>query len=163
MSDWLQSRSDDRSAWDDGPRGPVVVVGVDGSRSSRCAALAAAGAARELGGTVVAAHVPTPSPVHAFAGLVGAGFVLQEAEDLQVRAIESQLAALFDLEDVPWRFVVLTGPVGAALDRLAEQTRAAVLVVGCPRRTLRRRLVHLLAPSVPRLLMRRQHGRLLVA
>ncbi|NHC46797.1 universal stress protein [Motilibacter aurantiacus] len=163
MSEWLQRRSEDDGLAGNGPYGPVVVVGVDGSRSSRCAALAAAGTARELGATVVAAHVPTPSPVHSFAGLMGAGFVLQEAEELQVREMEQQLAALFELEEVRWRFVVLSGPVGAALDELAAQLNAAVIVVGCPRRTLRRRLVHLLAPSVPRLLMRRHAGSLLVA
>ncbi|RZS91076.1 nucleotide-binding universal stress UspA family protein [Motilibacter rhizosphaerae] len=144
-------------------RGPVVLVGVDGSRASRCAALAAASAARRMEGSVLAVHVPTLSPLAALACSMGAGALLGEAQREVSRQIEDELASLLELEDVPWRFVVETGPVGPALVRLAASTRAAVVVVGAPRRTWRGRLAHLLVPSVPRLLLRSGTDRLLIA
>ena len=61
MTEGLQRHSDEAETWPDRGRRPVVVVGVDGSPASRCAALAAGSSARALGGTVVAVHVPTLS------------------------------------------------------------------------------------------------------
>lgn len=142
---------------------PFVVVGVDGSAPSRAAALAASSAARSLGASVVAVHVPTVSPWQALACWIGGGYLVAEAAESLTRQIESDLAALFELEEVPWRFVVARGAVGAALCQTAADLHAAVVVVGAPRRTLRCRLAHLFVPSVPRLLLRRGTDRLLVA
>jgi nucleotide-binding universal stress UspA family protein len=140
-----------------------VVVGVDGSAASRCAALAAGSSARSLGGTVVAVYVPTFSPWQCLAAGLGAGQALVEMSELTCRQIEDELASLFDLVDVPWRFVVGHGAVDAILTRTAAELHAAVVVVGTPRRTLRARLTHLLVPNVPRLLLRSGANRILIA
>lgn len=142
---------------------PVVVVGVDGTAASRAAALAASSTARSLGAAVVAVHVPTVPPWQALACWIGGAYLVADVAECLSRQIESDLAALFELEDVPWRFVVARGAVGAALCRTAAELHAAVVVVGAPRRTLRCRLAHLLVPSVPRLLLRRGTNRLLIA
>src|SRR4051794_27178103 len=61
---------------------PVVLVGVDGSAASRCAALAASSAARSLGAAVVAVHVPSVSPWLSMACWLGAGHLVAEAAEL---------------------------------------------------------------------------------
>lgn len=163
MTEGLQRHSDEAQTWPARHRRPVVVVGVDGSPASRCAALAAGSSARSLGGTVVAVHVPTLSPWQCLATGLGAVQALVETRELTCRQIESELASLFDLVDVPWRFVVAYGAVDVTLTRIAAELHAAVLVVGAPRRTLRARLAHLLVPNVPRLLMRSGANRVLIA
>ncbi len=162
MTEGLQ-RHDEAGTGPDRDRRPVVVVGVDGSPASRCAALTAGSSARALGGTVVAVHVPTLSAGQAIAASLGAAQALAETRELACRQIESELAALFDLVDVPWRFVVEPGAVDAALARVAGRLHAAVVVVGTPRRTLRARLAHLVVPNVPRLLLRSGTDRILIA
>jgi nucleotide-binding universal stress UspA family protein len=163
MTEGPQRRSDGAGNWpDDGAR-PVVVVGVDGSPASRCAALTAGGSARRLGGSVVAVHVPTFGPWHAMAACLGAGQALVEAAEVGNEQIRSELAALFELVDVPWRFVVACGAVDVELSRIAAELHAAMVVVGAPRRTLGARLAHLVVPDVPRMLLRSGTNRLLVA
>jgi nucleotide-binding universal stress UspA family protein len=163
MTEGLQRSSENSDAWQRGDGRPVVVVGVDGSPAAAGAALAASSTARALGGAVVAVHVPTLSPWQALAGCLGAGHVLLETAELTSRQIEAELATLFELEDVPWRFVVVHGAVDASLSRVAAELHAAVLVVGAPRRTLRARLAHVLVPNVPRRLLHSGTDRLLVA
>ena len=163
MTEGLQRHSDEAQAWPGRSRPPVVVVGVDGSPASRCAALAAGSSARALGGTVVAVHVPTLSPWQSIAASVGAAQALAEIRELTCRQIEAELATLFDLVDVPWRFVVGHGAVDTALIRIAAELHAAVVVVGTPRRTLRARLAHLVVPNVPRRLLHTGTDRLLIA
>ena len=163
MTEGLHRSSEHPAAWQPGDARPVVVVGVDGSPGSRSAALVASSTARALGGTVVAVHVPTLSPWHAFAAALGAGSALLETAELTSQQIRDELATLFELEDVPWRYAVRHGPIGAALARTAAELHAAVLVVGAPSRTLRARLSHLLVPTVPRTLLHSGTNRLLVA
>jgi nucleotide-binding universal stress UspA family protein len=163
MIEGLQRSGDDTGTPGHGEPRPVVVVGVDGSAASRSAALAASSAARSLGAAVVAVHVPSVSPWLSMACWLGAGHLLVETAELATQQIEADLAPLFALEGVPWRFVVARGPVGAALGRTARDLHAAVVVVGAPRRTARARLRHVLVPDVPRLLLRRGTDRLLVA
>jgi nucleotide-binding universal stress UspA family protein len=163
MTEGLQWRGDEAGTWPDAGRRPVVVVGVDGSPASRCAALTAASSARALGGTVVAVHVPTVSPWHSIAACMGAAQALVETRTLACQQIEAELATLFDLVDVPWRFVVGHGAVDASLTRVATELHAALVVVGTPRRTLRARLAHVVVPNVPRLLLRSGADRILIA
>jgi nucleotide-binding universal stress UspA family protein len=162
MTEGLQWRGDESGTGSGRARRPVVVVGVDGSPASRCAALTAGSSARALGGTVVAVHVPTLSAWQSIAASLGAAQALVETRELTCRQIESELATLFDLVDVPWRFVVEPGAVDAALARVASRLHAAVVVVGTPRRTLRARLAHLVVPNVPRLLLRSGTDRILI-
>jgi nucleotide-binding universal stress UspA family protein len=162
MTEGLQRR-DETDTWPARCRRPVVVVGVDGSPASRCAALAAGSSARALGGTVVAVHVPTLSPWQCLAAGLGAASALVETRELACRQIEAELAALFDLVDVPWRFVVGHGAVDATLSRIAAELHAAVVVVGTPRRSLSARLAHLVVPNVPRMLLRSGTTRILIA
>ena len=163
MTEGLQRHSDEAETWPSRARRPVVLVGVDGSPASRCAALAAGGSARSLGGTIVAVHVPTLSPWLCLATGLGAARALVETRELTCRQIESELATLFDLVDVPWRFVVAYGAVDVTLTRIAAELHAAVLVVGTPRRTLGARLSHIVVPNVPQLLMRSGGNRVLIA
>jgi nucleotide-binding universal stress UspA family protein len=163
MTEGLQRRSDDAETSPGRGRRPVVVVGVDGSPASRCAALAAGSSARALGGSVVAVHVPTLSPWQSIAASLGAAQALAETRELTCRQIEAELATLFDLVDVPWRFVVGHGAVDASLTSVAAELHAAVVVVGTPRRTLRARLAHLVVPNVPRMLLRSGTDRILIA
>ena len=163
MTEGLQRRSENPDAWWRGDGRPVVVVGVDGSAASRGAALAASSTARAIGGAVVAVHVPTLSPWQAIAGYLGAGSALIEIAELTSHQIEAELTTLFELEDVPWTFVVAHGAVEASLTRVATELHAAMLVVGAPRRTLRARLVHVLVPDVPRRLLNCGTDRLLIA
>jgi len=163
MTEGLQRRNDEAETGPDRRRRPVVVVGVDGSPASRCAALTAGSSARALGGMVVAVHVPTLSPWQSIAASIGAAQALVETREQTCRQIECELASLFDLVDVPWRFVVEQGAVDAALSRVAARLHAAVVVVGTPRRTLRARLAHLVVPNVPRLLLRSGADRILIA
>jgi nucleotide-binding universal stress UspA family protein len=163
MTEELQRRSEDAEAWRHGNGRPVVVVGVDGSPAACGAALAAGSAARSLGGTVVAVHVATLTPWQSIAACLGAGPALVETAELTSRQIKAELGSLFELEDVPWHFVVAHGTVGAALIRVATDLRAAVVVVGAPRRTVPARLAHLLSPNVPRMLLHADIDRLLIA
>ena len=163
MTEGLQRHGNEPETGPARDRRPVVVVGVDGSPASRCAALAAGSSARSLGGTVVAVYVPTLSPWQCLAAGLGAGQALVETRELTRRQIESELASLFDLVDVPWRFVVCHGAVDTVLTRTAAELHAAVVVVGAPWRTLCARLAHLVVPNVPRLLMRSGANRILIA
>jgi len=163
MTEGLQRRSDESRTWPERGRRPVVVVGVDGSPASRCAALTAGSSARALGGSVVAVHVPTLSPLQSIAASLGAAQALAETREETCRQIEAELASLFDLVDVPWRFVVGHGAVEVSLTRIAAELHAAVLVVGTPRRTLRARAAHLVVPNVPRMLLRSGADRILIA
>jgi nucleotide-binding universal stress UspA family protein len=163
MTEGLQRRGDEARTGPGRGQRPVVVVGVDGSPASRCAALAAGSSARALGGVVVAVHVPTFSPWQSIAASLGAAQALAETRELTCRQMEAELATLFDLVDVPWRFVVRPGAVDASLSRTAAELHAAVVVVGTPRRTVRARLAHLLVPNVPRMLLRSGTNRILIA
>ena len=108
-------------------------------------------------------HVPTLSPWQSIAASLGAAQALAETRELTCRQIEAELATLFDLVDVPWRFVVGHGAVDASLTRIAAELHAAVVVVGTPRRTLWARLAHIVVPNVPRMLLRSGTDRILIA
>jgi nucleotide-binding universal stress UspA family protein len=163
MTEGLQRRSESPDPWRRGDGRPVVVVGVNGSAASRSAALAASSTARAVGGAVVAVHVATLSPWQAIAACLGAGQVLVETGASLDREMQAELATLFELESVPWRFVSAHGAVEDALARIAAELHATLVVVGNPRRSRRGRLTHLFAPSVPRRMLRTTTDRLLIA
>jgi nucleotide-binding universal stress UspA family protein len=141
----------------------VVVVGVNGSAASRSAALAAGSTAHAVGGAVVAVHVATISPWQAIAACLGAGQVLVETSASLEREMRAELATLFELENVPWRFVTAHGAVQESLTRIAAELHATLVVVGNPRRSPVARLTHLFVPSVPHKLLRTGTDRLLIA
>lgn len=163
MTEGLERRSENPDAWRRGDGRPVVVVGVNGSPASRSAALAASSTARAVGGAVVAVHVATISPWQAIATCLGAGQVLVETNASLEQEMRAELAPLFELEDVPWRFVVAHGAVEESLTRIAAELHATLVVVGNPRRSPAARLAHVFAPSVPRKLLRTGTDRLLIA
>ncbi|WFE34213.1 universal stress protein [Micromonospora sp. WMMD975] len=107
----------------DGPR--VVLVGVDGTRTSLRAAAYAAGLARRQGSGLVVVFVSSPPP---YSGIV-AGAVQQTHDELadELRAECRRGAEELDL---PVTFLCRRGDAYAELCRAADEHRADLVVVG---------------------------------
>lgn len=113
-----------------GPVGsrPVVLAGVDGSRSGWVALEVAARRAAGLGADLVGVHVPPALPV---LWSFSADLIARAPEwrmDLEADAFfDTQAAA--DRAAVGWSFTVERGDVAAALRRRAQLLGAALVVV----------------------------------
>jgi nucleotide-binding universal stress UspA family protein len=120
----------------DGPS--VVLAGVDGSPTSMHAASYAAGLARRQGSYLVLAYVARP-PLYPPLEPYGAAAVVETIRD-EGRELWRTLARETALSDVPVDFLVTHGDPYRELNRLADDFRADLLVVGaseCARRRLR--------------------------
>jgi nucleotide-binding universal stress UspA family protein len=120
----------------DGPS--VVLAGVDGSPTSMRAASYAAGLARRQGSHLVLAYVARP-PLYPPLEPYGAAAVVATVRD-EARELWRTLARETALSDVRADFLVALGDPYRELNRLAEDFRADLLVVGaseCLRRRLR--------------------------
>jgi nucleotide-binding universal stress UspA family protein len=110
----------------DGPN--VVLVGLDGSRTSWRATAWAVGLARRQGSKLVVVHVHKPSASGSLApGLAGAMSTVatEIAEEL-----EHYLVSRADELGVPLRFISVVGDPWTELTRAADELRADIVVVG---------------------------------
>ncbi|GAA3743042.1 universal stress protein [Micromonospora maritima] len=111
----------------DGPR--VVLVGVDGSRTSMRAASYAAGLARRQGAGLVVVFVSSPAPYSGIMSGVVAGAVQQTHDELadELRAECRRGAEELDLAVT---FLSRRGDAYTELCRAADEHRADLVVVG---------------------------------
>ncbi|MFI2711790.1 universal stress protein [Micromonospora sp. NPDC018662] len=111
----------------DGPR--VVLVGVDGSRTSMRAASYAAGLARRQGAGLVVVFVSSPAPYSGIMSGVVAGAVQQTHDEL---ADELRAECRRGAEELalPVTFLSRRGDAYAELCRAADEHRADLVVVG---------------------------------
>ena len=114
----------------DGPR--VILVGVDGSVTSLRAGSYAAGLARRQGARLVLVYVEQPSAMYGAAAGAGAGAIAEQqrafsetAADLRREAEEGAARV-----GVQLTFVVAAGDPYHELRRVADEVRAAAVVVG---------------------------------
>jgi nucleotide-binding universal stress UspA family protein len=111
-------------------RGPIV-VGADGTETSRLAIEEAAGIASGSGQLVFVVFVRhVPFGAIGFVGGGGLSSVLaQEALDAGEALAEAESIAILDSARVPWRFEVRTGEPAAELMGLAEELGSEMIVV----------------------------------
>ncbi len=111
----------------DGPR--VIVVGVDGSRSSLRAGAYAGGVARRQRSRLVIVYVAAPSAWASMAaGALGAAE--QETHLDVVRELRQQIRDRVGDLGVPARFMVRRGDTFLQLRQVATEMRADMVVVG---------------------------------
>ena len=127
-----------------------VVVGYDGSRSSRHALAYAAGMARRLGRPLLLAYITSPSifcePL--------SGQVIAPARDSEEthRWLLAELDEVCDREGLDVRIVTWQGSPARELAAAADEFSADALVIGAPARVW-----HHVAGSVPGWLARHAH------
>lgn len=132
---------------------PVIVVGFDGSTPAEHAVAYAAGLARRTRGTLIVAYILATAARGGLAGLAPLGAEMTEDwrsdpdEGIQ-KVAEDILAGT----GTSWDFVTARGEAAAALEHLADERRADVVVVGRSRVPAR----HVLG-SVPARLARHAH------
>lgn len=110
----------------DGP--PVILVGVDGSRTSLRAAAYACGLARREGCQLVVVYA---LPVGTWGWAIpGAGPVLQRTLDELESAVRDEIRQLAEDAQVPVAFVSRRGGAYPCLRAVADEVRADIVVVG---------------------------------
>ncbi|MEH0840923.1 universal stress protein [Micromonospora sp. CPCC 205711] len=111
----------------DGPR--VVLVGVDGTRTSLRAAAYAAGLARRQGAVLVVVFVSSPASYAALMSGVVAGAVQQTYDELTAE-LRQQFQRGAEELGVPVTFLCRRGDAYTELRAAADETRADLVVVG---------------------------------
>ena len=145
--------------------GPVVMGAVPGQ--PRAVAHRAAELALGLGVPLICAYVDVTSDLaDDQAGHDGARPIDPDGVDDDVEgiaaALKARLGETLEAGGVPWSFVALAGDPARALGRLAEASRASIIVVGTRERGLGARFEELLVGSVAVHLTHRQHRPVLV-
>jgi nucleotide-binding universal stress UspA family protein len=137
----------------DGPG--VVVVGLDGSNTSRDALAYAIGMARrERSELVIVSVSPPVSAAAAAAAAGGSSLPPDRHADRRTEMVPaSTVEALDDLLPGRWRIVVREGEAGAELERVAGECQADAIVVGRSRNPGR----HLLGSVAARLVRHANH------
>ena len=116
----------------DGPK--MIVVGLDGSRTSWRAASYANGLARRQGSRVTVVYVVSPSALAKITG-DSAGITVMTEMDQSVGAdLRGQVERLARERGVATEFLVIQGDPFTELRRVAEEKRADALVVGASER-----------------------------
>ena len=110
-----------------GPR-PLVLAGVDGTRSGRLALLVAAEHAAGLGAELVGVHVSPALPWLWSASAELLALAPEWRQDVEADAFFDTAAAAEHM-GVPWSFVVAEGDVATILRREARERGAALVVV----------------------------------
>src|ERR1700676_1211386 len=114
----------------------VIVVGLDGSRTSWDAFAWAAEEATRTGGRLVAVYVaPTVEPGAEFGAQINYG-AAEEARDEMVAQLKEQAERRARDFGVPLRFVREIGDTVHALTRVSRSGDAHLIVVGKPSRLL---------------------------
>ncbi|MFC4145519.1 universal stress protein [Micromonospora mangrovi] len=111
----------------DGPR--VVLVGVDGTRTSERAGWYAAGLARRQGSALVVVFVSSPAGFAALVPGMDAGAV-QRTHDELTDELRRECRRGAEEFGVPVTFLCRRGDAYAELRRAADETRADLVVVG---------------------------------
>ncbi len=111
----------------DGPR--VVLVGVDGTRTSLRAAAYAAGLARRQGARLVVVFVSSPAAYATMISGVVAGAVQQTHDEL-AEDLRQECRRGADELGVPVTFLSRRGDAYTELRAAADETRADLVVVG---------------------------------
>ncbi|MEU4568446.1 universal stress protein [Micromonospora sp. NPDC023956] len=119
----------------DGPR--VVLVGVDGTRTSLRAASYAAGLARRQGSALVVVLVHSPALYTALADGVVAGAVQRTHDDLAAD-LRAECRREAESLGLPVIFLSRRGDPYAELSAAADETLADLVVVGASERAGRR-------------------------
>ena len=112
----------------DGPR--VILVGVDGSRSSLRAGAYAAGLARRQGSLLVVAYIqPVGGMPVADAALAIADAGHEIAEDIH-RQLREATEQLPDRLGIRWEFRTQAGDAYKGIVKIAEEVQAEAVVIG---------------------------------
>ena len=111
----------------DGPR--VVLVGVDGTRTSERAGWYAAGLARRQGSALVVVFVSSPAGFAALVPGVDAGAV-QRTHDELTDELRRECRSGAEEFGLPVTFLCRRGDAYTELCRAADETRADLVVVG---------------------------------
>ncbi|WP_319458836.1 universal stress protein [Micromonospora sp. RTP1Z1] len=111
----------------DGPR--VVLVGVDGTRTSERAGWYAAGLARRQGSALVVVFVSSPAGFAALVPGVDAG-AMQRTHDELAEELRRGIRRGAEEFGVPVTFLCRRGDAYAELCKAADETRADLVVVG---------------------------------
>ena len=112
----------------------MIVVGLDGSRTSWRAASYANGLARRQGSRVTVVYVASPSALATITG-DGAGMTVMAEMRQEVGAdLREEVERLAHERGVDTEFLVVHGDPFTELRRVAEEVRADALVVGASER-----------------------------
>jgi nucleotide-binding universal stress UspA family protein len=119
----------DRGDFELGTDGPsMIVVGLDGSRTSWRAAAYAAGLARRQGSRLTIVYVASPN---ALAAMTPTGFAVMAETLEEIGAdLRREVEQLASDRDIDPEFVVVTGDAYAGLCRVAESVHADAVIVG---------------------------------
>lgn len=116
----------------DGPK--MIVVGLDGSRTSWRAASYANGLARRQGSRVTVVYVASPGALAAMTADGGGIAVMAEAGQEVGADLRAQVERLADERGISTDFRVVHGDPFTELRRVAQQVRADALIVGASER-----------------------------
>lgn len=114
----------------DGPK--MIVVGLDGSRTSWRAASYANGLARRQRSRVTVVYVASPGALAAMTA--DAASVMAQAREEAGAELREQVERLAQERGVETRFLVVHGDPFTELRRVAQEVRADALVVGASER-----------------------------
>lgn len=128
-----------------GERDPVsvqrpVLVGYDGSRTSRNALAYAAGLARRTRHPLLIVHVVSP---YAEDDAVGSQPTAHGRDDDALARLRAEIAEIADTDGLAVHLIRARGDRARSLDRVARRHHAEAIVLGAPRRR------HRLFGSVP--------------
>jgi nucleotide-binding universal stress UspA family protein len=116
----------------DGPK--MIVVGLDGSRTSWRAASYANGLARRQGSRVTVVYVASPGALAGMAGDAAGMMVMAEVQQEVGTDLREQVVRLAAERGVDTEFLVVDGDPFTELRRVAREVRADAVVVGASER-----------------------------